>query len=459
VGKTVAEALPEIGEQGFVALLDEVFATGQAYVAGGAKYRRTMSGAEPTDVFLDFVFQPITDEGGRVTGIFVEGTEVTERTLAATELADASRRKDEFVATLAHELRNPLAPIRNALELMKRAPPEAPARPAWREVIERQVNQMVRLIDDLLDLSRVSRGIVELRRTRLSLASAIQGAVETSRPHIDQQGHTLIVTLPPDDLVVDADPTRLVQVIANLLNNAAKFTPPGGRIELTLAREGERGAVVSVRDNGVGIPAEMLGRVFDLFTQVERSHLEVGGGLGIGLTLVRRLVDMHGGKIEARSDGPGTGSEFRVYLPLSTAPAAALAGPGREAPAAPIRRRIVVADDNVDAAESLAEMLEFLGHETRTAHDGERAMDLARTFRPDAMVIDIAMPKLSGHDLARKVRSEDWGRDVLLIAASGWDQEESRQNSLAAGFDHHLVKPVEIETLERLLGVVEAPPS
>ena len=469
LGKPVAEALPETVTQGFLELLDRVFTTGEAFVARGAKYVQAVPNGDGRERFLDFVYQPIKNGEGQVTGIFVEGTDVTDRATAdlalrasearfrvlATELSDTNRLKDEFVATLAHELRNPLAPIRNALALLARAPDDGKVATAAREMIERQVSQMVRLIDDLLDLSRVSRGVVELRRAPISLSAAVHGAIETSRPLIEQHGHTLTTTEPAEELIVDADQTRLVQIVANLLNNAAKFTPRAGRLELRVARDGEAHATVSVRDNGVGIPREMLGRIFDLFTQVDRSHAHVGGGLGIGLTLVRRLVEMHGGKIEARSNGPGRGSEFVVQLPLAARAAAreGTANPRASDAASTQRRRILVADDNVDAAESLAMMLDFMGHETRTAYEGEQALRVAREFRPDAMVVDIAMPKLSGHDVARRVRAESWGGDVLLIASSGWGHEENKQDSLTAGFDVHLVKPIDIGALERLLAV------
>jgi len=464
LGKTVAEALPETIEQGYVAVLDQVYASGQAYVARGARYVLNVPGAAPTELFLDFAYQPVKDAAGRVVGIFVEGADMTERTRSETrlralaaELTEANRLKDEFVATLAHELRNPLAPIRSALELIKlrAARGEAPKAAAF-DVISRQVSQLVRLVDDLLDLSRISRGLIELRRAPLPLAAALADAVETSRPLIDQHAHALSVSLPDEDMVVDADPTRLVQVVANLLNNAAKFTPRGGRIELRLARADDATAVISVRDSGVGIPPDMLDHVFDLFTQVDRSHAHIGGGLGIGLTLVRRLVEMHGGRVEARSGGAGAGSEFRITLPVRAA--APPRSPERAAVEThgPARRRILIADDNVDAAETLSTMLELLGHETRTAHDGAEALDVARTFQPDTMVVDIAMPRLSGHEVARHVRREDWGQRVLLIAASGWGQEETKQGSFAAGFDHHLVKPIELDALERLLGLPQA---
>jgi signal transduction histidine kinase/CheY-like chemotaxis protein/PAS domain-containing protein len=640
IGRTVADALPDAVEQGYLVLLDRVFTSGEAYTATGAKYAvQATRGGPITERVVDFVYQPIKDRDGQVTGIFVQGVDVTDRATAdsalretsarlrllddigeatrmatdprsimqattrllgehmgtmrcayadvepdhdwftirddwtapgyaasvggyslaafgaravaelrlgralvirdvdreltpadggdtfsalqikaivccpllkadglrglmavhaaaprdwsaseialiqavgerswahvervrandalvasetrfremAEKLSDANRLKDEFLATLAHELRNPLAPIRNALELMKLAPDDGSVALAARDVMGRQLTQIVRLIDDLLDLSRVSRGIVELRRSRLRLAAVLRDAIETSRPLIEEFGHALIVALPEEELVLEADPTRLVQVFANLLNNAAKFTPPGGRIELSLARAEDETVVVSVRDNGMGIPRPMLDRVFDMFTQVDRSHTQIGGGLGIGLTLVRRLVEMHGGRVEARSNGSGAGSEFLVRLPL--APATGPLGEAHESPPSPQKqptegRRIVVADDNIDAAESLAMMLNLLGHETRTAHDGEEALAIAREFRPEVMVLDIAMPGLDGHDLARSVRAETWGRNVLLIAASGWGLPEHKQQSRDAGFDHHVVKPIEFATLNNLL--------
>ena len=476
IGRTVAEAIPEVSAQGYLELLDRVYETGEAFTQTAARYAmQPVEGGPVSDHYLDFVYQPIKDADGRVTGIFVQGADVTERVQAealrreagdalrasearyrelAGQLSDANRVKDEFLATLAHELRNPLAPMRTALELLNRAPGDSSVAASAREVMGRQLTQVVRLIDDLLDLSRVSRGVIELRRMRLPVDAVLKDAVETSRPLIEQCGHTLALTMPGEPLMLDADPTRIVQVFANLLNNAAKFTPNQGRVELGAAREGGDTVVVWVRDSGVGIPPDMLDRVFDMFTQVDRMHTQIGGGLGIGLTLVRRLVEMHGGSVEALSGGPGTGSEFRVRLPLAPAAAAVEDGhTGAAAAARPPARgcRIVVADDNVDAAASLSLMLELMGHEIRTAHDGRTALAIAREFRPDAMVLDIAMPGMGGHEVARIARQEEWGAGVLLIAASGWGQAADRQLSLDAGFDHHLVKPVEIDVLDTLL--------
>jgi len=475
VGLTVAEALPETVGQGYVALLDQVFATAKPYIANGAKYTLHQPGGETVNRYVDFVYQPIKGVDGVVTGIFVLGADVTDRARAdealresmdrfrelAEQLGAANRQKDEFLATLAHELRNPLAPIRTALELLKHTPTDSDVATAAREVMERQVTQVVRLIDDLLDLSRVSRGLIELRRAQVPLVRLLEDAVETSRPVIEQAGHRLTVVTPDPAIVLEVDPTRIIQVLANLLNNAAKFTPRGGHVELSSVQEGID-VIVSVRDNGVGIAPALLERIFEMFTQVGRSHAYTGGGLGIGLTLVRRLVEMHGGQVEARSSGPNMGSEFLVRLPMARRGGSSTFALGASAdksdpPAAEPdtalsrRRRILVADDNTDAAESLSLILQMAGHETRVARDGTEALAIARQFQPDTMVLDIAMPGLDGLELARQIRGEPWGRPVLLIAASGWGQAVDKERSRAAGFDHHLVKPLAFAALEKLL--------
>ncbi|KQU76923.1 MULTISPECIES: PAS domain-containing protein [unclassified Rhizobacter] len=399
--------------------------------------------------------------GGRLLGIMAD---ITDRKLAEEALHDNDRRKDQFLATLAHELRNPLAPIRNALLIMQRSPgPVAQAHA--RDVIERQLGQMVHLVDDLLDVSRISQGKLELRRTRADLAEVLKTAVETSRPLIDAGRHELRVQLPPaGELCVDGDTTRLCQIVANLLNNAAKYTPEGGWIELSAWREEGRGddpengdAVIAVQDSGVGLAPEMLPRVFDMFAQVDRSVARAQGGLGIGLALVRQLVEMHGGSVEAHSDGIGSGCRFVVRLPLVAAamPSAAPMHPPRAA-AAPVATepgalRVLVVDDNVDSAVSLAEVLEMGGREVRVAHDGPSALAAAGEFRPQAIVLDIGLPGLTGHEVARLIRAEDWGRTIHLIALSGWGQAEDRQRSREAGFDAHFVKPVDLDELEAVL--------
>ena len=367
-------------------------------------------------------------------------------------LQEADRRKDEFLATLAHELRNPLAPIRNGLHILRLAGDHREIAEQARATMERQVQQMVRLIDDLLDLSRISLGKVELRRERVDLAAVVQSAVEISRPVIEQSGHELTLSLPPEPVPLEADVTRLAQVLANLLNNAAKYTERGGHIRLAVERRGGEVAV-SVEDDGVGIPAPMLPRVFEMFTQVDRSLEKSQGGLGIGLSIVKRLVEMHGGTVEARSGGHGLGSEFVVHLPLPLLSPLQPQAPGseREEAGAPARRRVLVADDNADAAESLAMMLEIMGNEVRTANDGVEAVETAAAFRPDLILLDIGMPRLNGYDACRRIREQPWGGGIVIIALTGWGQDEDRRLSQEAGFDRHLVKPVEPAVLEQLL--------
>jgi PAS domain S-box-containing protein len=367
------------------------------------------------------------------------------------QLREADRRKDEFLATLAHELRNPLAPLRNGLQIMRLAGGERGAVEKARSMMERQLGQLVHLVDDLLDLSRISRGKIELRKQRVELAGVVQQAVETSRPAIEQAGHDLVVTMPPGPVYVDADETRLVQVLSNLLNNSAKYTDRGGRIELAARRQGGE-AVVSVKDTGIGIPADMLPRVFDIFTQVGRSLERSHGGLGIGLSIVKKLVEMHGGTVEARCEGPGKGSEFVVRLPAPPPATAARRDEG-EAARRSTRRMILVADDNADAAASLAMLLDLMGNETRTANDGAEALASAPSFRPDVILLDIGMPRLNGYDAARRIREQPWGKGVVLVALTGWGQEDHRKTK-EAGFDAHLTKPVEPAALEKVLAEI-----
>jgi PAS domain S-box-containing protein len=390
-----------------------------------------------------------------------QATDFIERCRTEEAMRDVDQRKNEFLATLAHELRNPLAPIRNAVQVLRFKGTPAPEVLWARDVIERQMQQMTRLIDDLMDISRITRDRLELRLERVELARVVQGAIEMCRPLLDGSLHQLVVDLPPEKLCLDADFTRLAQVFSNLLNNAVKYSDPGTRIVLTAKRQGGE-AVVAVRDTGIGIPKEMLSRIFELFTQVDRSLEGSRGGLGIGLSLVKRLVEMHRGSVTAHSDGPGTGSEFTVRLPLAVRPAQEPAPPAvappavTPPPAASARHRILIVDDNQDAALTTSTMLDMLGYETRTAPDGLAGLDLIDGFRPDVALLDIGMPKLNGHDLARRIRAHPQGKHVVLIAVTGWGQAEDRQRTADAGFDHHLVKPVDPAVLAALLARVSA---
>ncbi len=376
-----------------------------------------------------------------------------ERERLVGQLRDADRRKDEFLATLAHELRNPLAPIRNALHIMRLSGDSGTIEKA-RAVMERQLLQLVRLVDDLLDMSRITSGKLELRREPVELRQVIDAAVETSLPAIEQEGHALNVFMPDEPVIVEGDAIRLAQVVSNLLNNSAKYTKVKGDIRLNVRRE-DGMAVVMVADDGIGIPPAMIDRVFDMFTQVDRTLEKTTGGLGIGLSLVKGLVGMHGGTIEARSEGEGLGSEFIVRLPevLSTVRKVESTIVD-EAPGPSSRRSVLIADDNADSAESLKQVLELLGHDVRIADNGVHAVDLAQVFRPDVILLDIAMPKLNGFEACRRIRGQPWGKNAILVAITGWGHDEDRRRSREAGFDHHLVKPVDIERLEKLLAVL-----
>ena len=436
------------------ALMD-VIRTACLQAAGGRPFRTethyfVAGGAERV---VDLILAPVTEGAGRVLFVAATGTDVTERRQMEDALREQDRRKDEFLALLAHELRNPLAPLRNGLQVMRLAEGDANAVAQARGMMDRQLRHMVRLIDDLLDVSRINRNKMELRRSRVPLADVVGGAVEISRPMIDAAGHELIVSLPPEPVWLDADLTRLAQVFGNLLTNSAKYTERGGRIWLTAAREGGRASVV-VRDTGIGIPAYALPNIFDMFSQVDRSIERSTGGLGIGLALVKGLVEMHGGTVEAASAGQGKGSTFTVSLPVlegrAESPPEAAVDDGRRVSGA--KRRILVVDDNRDSATSMAMMLRLLGDEVRTAHDGVEAVEVAEAFRPQVVLMDVGMPNLNGYDATRRIREQPWGRSVVVVALTGWGQDGDRAQSREAGCDDHLVKPVNLRDLEKLLG-------
>ena len=362
-------------------------------------------------------------------------------------LSEADRRKDEFLATLSHELRNPLAPLRSALEVMRHSTMAQDTSARLLSVFDRQLHHLTHLVDDLMEVSRITQDKMELRRETVDLALLARAAVCDTAGLMEQAGHSLSVELPPHPVTVDADPTRINQVVVNLLTNAAKYTPDGGRIALSLAVD-EGTALLAVRDNGIGLPRHALATVFDMFSQLEPALQRSRGGLGIGLSLVRGIVDLHGGSIAAESEGEGRGSCFTVRLPL--AQAATVAEPAAAPATAPAR--ILVVDDNADAAEMLLMALETFGCEVRAAHSAHAALAMAQEFAPEVALLDIGLPDLNGYELARRLRATDTGRHMRLIAATGWGQEKDRQRAFDAGFDHHLTKPIDFDRLRSVLG-------
>ncbi|MGH8251240.1 MAG: PAS domain S-box protein [Steroidobacteraceae bacterium] len=384
-----------------------------------------------------------------------------EQTLRQSEeaLREADRRKDEFLALLAHELRNPLAPIRYALAAARKPGRSAEQQKRAEDIIERQVAHMSRLLDDLLDISRITHGTLELKLNRTELTTVLGAAIEAARPVLDSKRHTLSLDLPKEAVRLEADSVRLAQVFSNLLINAAKYTDPGGQIQLRAAQQ-QGDIVISVRDNGIGISAAMMPRMFALFTQADDARGRSEGGLGVGLALVRGLVELHGGLIEAQSEGPGRGSEFIVRLPLDL-PETASADDftGSFGPMAAQAMKILVVDDNVDAADSCCTLLELSGHKVRTAYAGSRAVELAGTFQPDVVLLDIGLPDIDGYEVARQIRATPSGKQVALVAVTGWGQDEDRRRALEAGFDHHLTKPLAADAMEALLASLSAPAS
>jgi PAS domain S-box-containing protein len=431
--------------------LPSVMANGHGEVE--VRFRHFKTG-EPR--WMAYKVSVLTNAGNEPVGFATVSQDVTERKRLAddlrrlaADLAEADQRKNEFLATLAHELRNPLAPMSNMLEVVKHSGDDREVLKRAHDTIERQLGQMVRLVDDLLDLNRITYDRLELRRSEVELSSVIQQAVEVARPLIDAAGHDLTVELPDGPIYLTADRARLAQVFGNLLNNSSKYTRSNGRISVSAKRVDDE-VMVTVKDNGAGIPQDKLDSIFDMFMQVDLTAERSQGGLGIGLTLVKRLAEMHGGSIEARSAGEGQGSEFIVRLPVLSKPSVA-AQPKPAASEPSPERRILIVDDNVDAADSLAMLLEITGNKTYMAHDGVEAVEAIEEHRPEVVLLDIGLPRLTGHEVCRQVRQQPWGKDIVMIALTGWGQEDDRRQSEEAGFNGHLVKPVDYDKLLELL--------
>ncbi len=400
--------------------------------------------------------QQINDQMDNLRAYAEENLRLLQESRAAAEaLQDADRRKDEFLATLAHELRNPLAPIRNGLQILRMSKGDGERAEEVRGMMDRQLTHLVRLIDDLLDVSRVSQGKIDLRREPIALQDAVNAAIEASRPLIEASRHTFSLVMPDEPLLVDGDMTRLAQVVSNLINNAAKYTPEGGHVAVTVQPAGLQAEIV-VSDNGLGIAPDMLPKVFDLFTQVDSSIDRSQGGLGVGLALVRKLVEMHGGLVIAQSDGPGAGSRFTIRLPQSRATAGGTA-PRHAAPfEGPVRPlNILIVDDNVDSAQTTRWMLDLIGHAAEVRHDGREAIEAAAAAPPDVIFLDIGMPGMNGYDVCRELRRIPALKDTVLIAQTGWGQESDRQQAFDAGFDHHVTKPVSLDLVTGLLADVQ----
>ncbi len=445
LGKPIALVLPPERQQEQEDILAKV-----RHGAHLKQYETVRVAKDGSRLDVSLTVSPIRDSAGRIVGVSKVARDISDRKRAEGALAEASRQKDNFLAMLAHELRNPLAPIRNGLQLLRMVDPASPPAEQARAILERQVDHRVRLVDDLMDVSRITRGKVEVRREPVELGSVVLSAVETGRPAIEAGRHNFTLSLPAEPVVVDADFVRLAQIIANLLNNAAKYTDNGGQISLVAERDGNE-AVIRVRDNGIGISAEMMPKLFEMFAQAADSVGRSRGGLGIGLALAKSLVELHGGRIEARSAGRHQGTEFVVRLPLALATQA----PGRAMPADAAgvqgRRRVLIVDDNVDAARTLEALLRSLGHDVAVAHDGAAALEAARERRPEVVLLDISMPGLDGLELARRLRAQPGFDRVRFAAVTGLGQDADRRRSHEAGFDAHLVKPLSPDDLRRVL--------
>jgi PAS domain S-box-containing protein len=447
IGKTIREALPEVKDQGFIDLLDEVYQTGKPHVGSSTPvtFSGRSGGPRQLQRYVDFVYQPVRNAEGIIIGVFAIGSDVTDRVLASEELRAEGRRKDVFLAMLAHELRNPLAPIRNASELLARSTTCDSKTKAIGDLLQRQVVQLTRLVDDLLDVSRITQGRIELQRAPLELGRAVSIAVESVQPLLGERQCHVVDRAGKSSLYVEGDLARIVQCIANLLSNSIKFTEPHGRIEIVLARS-DGVAIIEISDDGAGISAETLPKVFELFVQADQTLDRAQGGLGIGLAVVQRLVQMHGGRISAMSKGLGHGSTFRICLPLieATRESSAQSESRKAAP-----KRVLIVDDNADAADSLAHLLHLNGHETLAVYGAQEALERASAFGADIVLLDIGLPGIDGYELARRLRAAR--SDQVLIAVTGYGQSEDIQSAREAGFNAHLTKPTPYADLERLI--------
>lgn len=481
ISRPFAEAVPEGIENGCLALLDRVLRSGVPEHLVEQEHLH----AEPGLIYWSYVVWAIIGEDDRPAGVMIQVMDATETAtfrrqamamneallvsstrqhelaaaaeLLSTQLQAAVKIRNQFLAVLSHELRNPLSALTNGLRLLDQAGKDPQVAANSRAMMERQLNQMVRLVDELLDVSRIATGKLELRKELVDLASVVRQSVEASRPMIDREGHELTVTMPSEPIMLNADPVRLAQVFLNLLNNAAKYSDRGSNIWLAVKLDGNE-IVVSVRDTGIGIPASHLPHVFDVFVQVDTAWQRSQGGLGIGLSLVKEFVGLHGGRVEAHSDGPGKGSEFIVYLPAVEAMVASEPpAPTIAEPSGPWRR-ILVVDDNRDAAESLALILRILGHEVRTANDGLAGVAAAADFRPHVILMDLGMPRVDGYEAARRIRAETWGKTPFIIALTGWGADQDRRRTRDAGFDRHLIKPVELDALTKMFAELPIEP-
>jgi len=456
IGRPIAEALPEIRDQVFPRLLDQVLRTGEPYVGKEAPYERRLGTGTETH-YLNFVYSPLRNVEGAIEGVLVIAFDVTDEVRARAQLVelrvqaeDANRTKDQFLAMLGHELRNPLSPIVSALRLLRMRGAEGPEL----DILERQSLHLTRMVDDLLDVSRITRGKVDLRRRTVEIAEIVEKAMETAQPMIEARRHPVEIDVPREGLCVDADPDRLAQAVSNLLTNAAKYSEPGTPIAVR-ARATEGRVRLAVLDQGMGIAPEMIERVFELFVQQPQTLARSGGGLGLGLAIVRNLVEMHGGRVTVASEGEGRGSEFAVELPLVERVAQRLPRRAAAPRSTTQPRRILLVDDNVDAATMLGEALRLHGHTVETAYDAAGAIAAAQAFRADVALIDIGLPDLDGYELARRLREVYAGETVRLVAVTGYGLEADRRRTEEAGFDKHFVKPIDFAMLEATIARLE----